>query len=266
MAINKAMYNGVNAIMDAYDRNAQTPYYSVWAGKDMIFSYNEDDQEAGRIHLLENLIACEQNEHSDILKIKFHPKKEKTFITDRSPAIATLFVRVCDPNYLKGQIQPYNPGPNYGLQNILEKQTEILSGLSNRLSALEEVQMQEEEEADDVEEEDTLGKIGAILNHPAIQTMLGVLLPQIMPAMQPQPQATVSGVETKEELLVGQDVGNEFDIEAVDHAEINYGLIDEALERLSKHTPTLAEDLTALADLADNNPGQFKMLLAMLKK
>jgi len=262
MAINKAMYNGVNAIMDAYDRNAQTPYYSVWAGKDMIFSYNEDDQEAGRIHLLENLIACEQNEHSDILKIKFHPKKEKTFITDRTPAIATLFVRVCDPNYLKGQIQPYNPAPNYGLQNILEKQTEILSGLSNRLSALEEVQMQAEEEADDVEEEDTLGKVGAILNHPAIQTILGILIPQIMPAMQPKPQPIVAGVQ-EDELLQTQ---NDFDIEAVDHAEINYGLIDEALERLSKHTPTLAEDLTALADMADNNPGQFKMLLAMLKK
>jgi hypothetical protein len=261
MAINKAMYNGVNAIMDAYDRNAQTPYYSVWAGKDMIFSYNEDDQEAGRIHLLENLIACEQNEHSDILKIKFHPKKEKTFITDKSPAIATLFVRVCDPNYLKGQIQPYNPAPNYGLQNILEKQTEILSGLSNRLSALEEVQMRDEEEADEVEE-DALGKVGAILNHPAIQTILGILLPQIMPAMQPKPQPIVAGVQEQE--LVQEH--NNFDIEAVNHSEINYGLIDEALERLSKYTATLAEDLTALADMADNNPGQFKMLLGMLKK
>jgi len=262
MAINKAMYNGVNQIMDAYDRNAQTPYYTVWAGKDMIFSYNEDDaKQASSIHLMENLIACEQNEHSDILKIKFHPKKEKTFITDKSPAIATLFVRVCDPNYLKGQIQPYNPAPNYGLQNILEKQTEILSGLSNRLSALEEVQMRDEEEADEVEE-DALGKVGAILNHPAIQTILGILIPQIMPAITPKPQPIVAGVQEQE--LVQEQ--NNFDIEEINHTEINYGQIDDALERLSKHTLTLAEDLTALADMADNNPGQFKMLLGMLKK
>jgi len=261
MAINKAMYTGVNQIMDAFDRNAQTPYYSVWAGKDMIFSYNEDDAEQGRVYLMENLIACEQNEHSDILKIKFHPKKEKTFITDKSPAIATLFVRVCDPNYLKGQIQPYNPAPNYGLQNILEKQTEILSGLSNRLSALEEVQMRDEEEADEVEE-DALGKVGAILNHPAIQTILGILIPQIMPAITPKPQPIVAGVQEQE--LVQEQ--NNFDIEEINHTEINYGQIDDALERLSKHTLTLAEDLTALADMADNNPGQFKMLLGMLKK
>ena len=75
MAINKAMYNGVQSIMDAYDRNSETPYYSVWAGRDMVFSYNDDDIEKGRNHLLENLIACEQNEHTDILKIKFQAIK-----------------------------------------------------------------------------------------------------------------------------------------------------------------------------------------------
>ena len=106
MAINKAMYNGVQNIMDAYDRNASTPYYSVWAGRDMVFSYNDDDEEKGRNHLLENLIACEQNEHTDILKIKFHPKKEKSFITDKSPSISTLFVRVCDVNQNRGQLIP----------------------------------------------------------------------------------------------------------------------------------------------------------------
>ena len=264
MAINKAMYNGVNAIMDAYDRNAQTPYYSVWAGKDMIFSYNEDDQEAGRVHLLENLIACEQNEHSDILKIKFHPKKEKSFITDKSPAISTLFVRVCDPNYMKGQVQPYNPQPNYGLQSLLERQTEILSGLSNRLSALEETQIQEEEEYEDTED-DTLGKVGVILNHPAIQTILGILLPQVLPMMKAQPQPRVAGVE-QEEILEGEEVGDAFEVEAPDQTEDYLMLIDMALQRLEKHTTNLAGDLTALADMADSNPAQFKMLLSMLKK
>lgn len=265
MAINKAMYNGVNAIMDAYDRNAQTPYYSVWAGKDMIFSYNEDDQEAGRVHLLENLIACEQNEHSDILKIKFHPKKEKSFITDKSPAISTLFVRVCDPNYMKGQVQPYNPQPNYGLQSLLERQTEILSGLSNRMSALEEAQLQEEEEEDETED-DTLGKVGAILNHPAIQTILGILIPQVMPIIKAQPQPTVAGVEQEEEVQEGEEVGDAFEIEAEDPSQDYLMAIDIALQRLEKHTSNLAGDLTALADMADNNPAQFKMLLGMLKK
>jgi hypothetical protein len=42
--------------------------------------------------------------------------------------------------------------------------------------------------------------------------------------------------------------------------------INIALERLSKHTDSLAADLIALADMADNNPAQFNLLLGMLRK
>lgn len=260
MAINKAMYTGVNAIMDAFDRNSQTPYYSVWSGKDMIFSYNDDDAEQGRVYLMENLIASEQNEHSDILKIKFHPKKEKLFITDKTPSIATLFVRVCDPNYFKTQqIQPYNPQPNFALQNIIEKQTEVMSSISNRLALLEEAQIEEEEEAD---EDDTLGKIGTILNHPVVQTFIAAILPSLIPAMGKNLQPQVAGIEQQEvaEMEVYTEPNENL-------GEINeFDSIENSLNRLSKHTNNLAEDLKALADMADNNPAQFKMFLGMLKK
>lgn len=271
MAINKAMYTGVNQIMDAFDRNAQTPYYSVWAGKDMIFSYNEDDAEQGRVYLMENLIASEQNEHSDILKIKFHPKKEKTFITDKTPSIATLFVRVCDPNYFKGQVQPYQAQPNYGMQNLMERQLEMLNGINSRLTALEEVQEEVEEEEDS--EEDVLGKIGTIINHPAVQTLIAALLPNVLTAMKPQPTQAVAGIEPELEQLDEMEAYEQEAVGEIDYTqdEQNYHnhsiqQINIALERLSQHTNSLAADLTALADMADNNPTQFKMLLGMLRK
>jgi hypothetical protein len=259
MAINKAMYTGVNAIMDAFDRNSQTPYYSVWSGKDMIFSFNDDDAEQGRVYLMENLIASEQNEHSDILKIKFHPKKEKLFITDKTPSIATLFVRVCDPNYFKNsQVQPYNPQPNFALQNIMEKQNELMSTLSNRLALLEEAQIEEEEEET---EDDALGKIGTILNHPVIQTFIAAILPSLMPSVKNAMQPQVSGIE-KQEVAEMEVYAEPFEsIGDIDEFE----LIQNSLDRLSKHTNNLGNDLKALADMADNNPAQFKMLLGMLK-
>lgn len=266
MAINKAMYLGVDAIMQAFDRNAQTPFYSVWAGKDMIFSWNDEDMEQGRVYLMENLIASEQNEHSDILKIKFHPKKEKLYITDKTPSIATLFVRVCDPNYMKGNMQPYQPAPNYGMQSLLEKQTEILHGLSSRLQALEDVQMDEEEEDDD--QDDTLGKIGTILNHPAVQTLIAAIMPAMIPAIKPQPAQQVAGIENDD--MVAADP-SEFEneiglIDLQDDQGDQYNDIEQSLTRLAQHTTDLAGDLRALADMADNNPSQFKMLLGMLKK
>jgi hypothetical protein len=270
MAINKAMYTGVTQIMDAFDRNAQTPYYSVWAGKDMIFSWNDDDMEQGRVYLMENLVASEQNEHSDILKIKFHPKKEKTFITDKTPSIATLFVRVCDPNYMRGQVMQQPGGMNYGMQTLLERQMEIMNGINSRLTALEEVQEEEEEEEDETEA--LLGRIGNILNHPTVSAIVATILPQILPSMkaQPQPQPTIAGVDDQLDVIEENELvnGSDFEQEAqyVDLQSDSIEKINIALGRLMAHTNDLGADLTALADMADNNPAQFKMLLGMLRK
>jgi len=266
MAINKAMYNGVNAIMDAYDRNAQTPYYSVWAGKDMIFSYNEDDMEQGRVHLMENLIACEQNEHSDILKIKFHPKKEKLFITDRTPAIATLFVRVTDPNYLKGQVQQYQPSQNqYAINTLIEKQLELMQGMNNRLALLEEAQQDTEDYEEEATEDDVLGKIGALLSNPMVNQLLGLLVPtlagklmQAAPAINGVPEETL--IEDKIDFV--EDLDNEDAVKQIENL-ITDDLVNSLL-RLKKHDQNIAQSLAKLADMADENPGKFKMLITYL--
>ena len=255
MAINKAMYNGVQNIMDAYDRNASTPYYSVWAGRDMVFSYNEDDAEKGRIHLLENLIACEQNEHTDILKIKFHPKKEKTFITDKSPSISTLFVRVCEVNQNRGQVvampQSYQQNQQSNqIAELLQKQTEMLTGLHNRLALLEE---EEEEEEPIGATDDMLGKINGILNHPIVNMALGLLMPSLPELMK---QTAVTPVVTS---LAGVETAEPKEIEDQELEEIQNALI-----RLNGHVENLGDTLTKLADYADKNTSQFNMLLKML--
>jgi hypothetical protein len=246
MAINKAMYNGVQSIMDAYDRNSETPYYSVWAGRDMVFSYNDDDIEKGRNHLLENLIACEQNEHTDILKIKFHPKKEKTFITDRTPAIATLFVRVCDVNQNRGQIMPmqqnYNQNPQ--LIQMLEKQNELISGINNRLALIEE---EPEPEENETETEAVIGRIETLLNHPVLNLVLGLVAPKISEFMKPQNNmvTALAGVENTEN-------------------KSDENLLIEALDLLSKKVENLPLTLHKLALYAEKNNSQFNMLVSML--
>jgi len=245
MAINKAMYNGVQSIIDAYDRNAQTPYFSVWAGRDMVFSYNEDDIEKGRNHLLENLVACEQNEHTDILKIKFHPKKEKYFITDKTPAIATLFVRVCDVNQNRGQIMPMpNNYQNPQLYSLLEKQNELISGIHNRLSLIEETP---EEEENETETEAVIGRIETLLNHPVLNLVLGLVAPKISELMKPQQNmvTALAGVQTLQN-------------------ETQEELLNKALDLLNNKVENLPLTLYRLAEYAEKNPTQFNMLLSML--
>jgi hypothetical protein len=249
MAINKAMYNGVQDIMNAYDRNAEVPYYSVWAGRDMVFSYNDDDIEKGRNHLLENLIACEQNEHTDILKIKFHPKKEKTFITDKTPAIATLFVRVCDVNSNRGQImQMPNNYQNPQLINLIEKQNELISGLHNRISLIEETP--EEEEDQETPSEQMIGRIENLLNHPLLNLALGLISTKLPELLKPKNNMVTS--------LAGVDpVQKEIQNDQLQE-------IENALERLNNHVDNLGLTLTKLANYADKNTDQFNMLLKML--
>ncbi len=42
--------------------------------------------------------------------------------------------------------------------------------------------------------------------------------------------------------------------------------ITRAIETLQKHDERLGDDLLILADMAENSPGQFKMLLSILRK
>jgi hypothetical protein len=58
MAVNKAQATGTRRIMEWFDRNATTPYFSVWSNttpskKELNFGWYEEDLEAGR-NKLEN--------------------------------------------------------------------------------------------------------------------------------------------------------------------------------------------------------------------
>jgi hypothetical protein len=165
MALEKAMVTGTRGTMDWFDRNATSPYYSVWVNrKQLLFSWNDDDMEAGRTKLEDDLNAIEQNNVSDLLIIKLHPKKEKGgFITDKSPIYASLNFRPAElerPNY--GMQQMGGMGYSNKMENVLERVLETQNAILTKLNADE---LEEEEE----EEKSTLG---SILNNPQIQTLL----------------------------------------------------------------------------------------------
>jgi hypothetical protein len=257
MAINRAMYNGIQDIMNAYDRNAEVPYYSVWAGRDMIFSYNGDDLEQGRNHLLENLVAAEQNDHTDILKIKFHPKKEKLFITDKTPSIATLFVRVCDLNQNRGQIMPINNNyQNPQIISLLEKQNEMISGLNNRLALIEESEP-EDLQQNNSETENMLGRIEGILNNPIVNLLVGILGPKLADLLVPVEKnkvASLAGIEKLNQDIIQNEMPD------IDQQK----MLEESLIKLNLFVENLPLTLNKLANYAEKNNEQFNMLVKML--
>ena len=136
MAVNNAMVTGTRGIMEWFDDNSTTPYYSVWSGpKQMNFSWNDDDQDAGRQILEKNIVAFEQNGVGTLLTLKLHPKKDKAgHITNVTPHYASIQFR---PAELERAM--YNPHHIAGVRDndtsqllkaMIENQNLILSKLS----------------------------------------------------------------------------------------------------------------------------------------
>jgi len=140
MAVQKAMTTGTSGVMDWFDRNATSPYYSVCeiispTKKELLFSCNEDSVDNARRILEENISAFEQNGVNTLYALILHPKKDKTgYITMNTPSHAMLKFRPAEleqPVYGVGAYTGGGGGSNrYEMEKIMEKLTMLESKLA----------------------------------------------------------------------------------------------------------------------------------------
>ena len=130
MAVQKAMTTGTNGVMDWFDRNATSPYYSVCeiispTKKELLFSCNEDSVDNARRILEENISAFEQNGVNTLYALILHPKKDKTgYITMNTPSHAMLKFRPAEleaPVYGVGAYTGGGGSNRYEMEKIMEK-------------------------------------------------------------------------------------------------------------------------------------------------
>jgi len=169
MAVQKAMTTGTSGVMDWFDRNATSPYYSVCeiispTKKELLFSCNEDSVDNARRILEENISAFEQNGVNTSYALILHPKKDKTgYITMNTPSHAMLKFRPAEleqPVYGVGAYTGSGGGNNsYAMEKIMDK----LNMLESRLAAAEEF-----EEI----EQPPQSPINAMLSNPQVQEAL----------------------------------------------------------------------------------------------
>ena len=197
MALEKAMVTGTRGIMDWFDRNATSPYYSVWVNrKQLLFSWNDDDMEAGRSKLEDDLAAIEQNNNNDLIIIKLHPKKDKAgYITDKTPIYGSLVCRASELERLNyGMPQIAGMGYNNKMENVLERVLETQNAILTKLNA-EELE----------EEEEDKGMLGNILSSPQMQTLLIAGMTKLLGIGGTDPVATgLAGIEedTNEAIII----------------------------------------------------------------
>lgn len=172
MAVNKAQATGTRRIMEWFDRNATTPYFSVWSNttpskKELNFGWYEEDLEAGRNKLENDLDALEQNGVNELYTILLHQKKNKDgYITLDTPYYASLKFRAAELE--QPMIMPMQHiagmGSNQRLESVLEKMMETQNMILTKLSADEFDENEDGENEGDV--------IGGLMKNPEIQAMI----------------------------------------------------------------------------------------------
>lgn len=228
MAINKAWCTGVNALMEWFDDHAEQPYYSVWRGRNLSFSWNNDDMEAGRLKLLNDISFAEHNNVSEVLTLKLHNKKDKSgYITSSTPTYGSLDFRPSPMEQQSYGVSVPNAANSYAMEKILDK----LNVLESRIAGYESM------EDDFEEEEKPLSPINAMLNNPEIQ------------------QALVSGVMG----MIGSLLGNSGTVKSLAGADDQ----NEAIELLNvlMNKGVTVDHLRKLSEMSD---AKLKSLLLML--
>jgi len=113
----------------------------------------------------------------------------------------------------------------------------------------------------DSEDENRLGVIGEILDHPAIRPVIPQLLQNVVSKI----FATPSQVRELPKMQAVSGVGTVATNQATDNQNITAyqaAEIERAIERLIKADPKLSEHLTKLADMSERDPESFNLIIS----
>jgi hypothetical protein len=242
---NNAGIVGTSDVMEWYDRNAPTHFWSVTDSKGrFIFSNVENDENISREKLEANIRAAESQGIEATYTLNIYPKVPKCgYYSKRDEAMLVCVFRPTAFNPIS--YQPMNQMGYPGQPNLM---TEI-SALRSEIAALKMQQEIDDQDDDDDEPEENF--LSGLMKSPQIQTMI---LSQLSSLFAPGQKVThVAGIQQTETMA------NETEIE-------NEERIYNAVERLKLVDEHLASDLELLCEMAETDKFQFNFLLKMLRK
>lgn len=223
--------HNIDAVLRYYE-NSDAAAFSVYAGHKIDetvrrYSYDGEDKIKGGQELSEALQSVASNPNNTNTYLLVINKRVKNKLVPEN----TITFQLND-----SRIMPYQamsgPGNNSGEIAALRAE---LAALRMQLAA-----QNEDPDEDEDEDEDENNIVGNLLKNPEIQKNLVMGLMSLFNAPKVQAMAGIDQPEAEK--------------------------ITRAIEILQKHDEQLGNDLLILAEMAENSPGQFKMLLGMLRK
>jgi hypothetical protein len=234
---------GTSEVMDWYDLNATTHFWSVTNSKGQIVFFNvENDENISREKLEANLRAAESKGIEATFTLNIYPKVPKCgYYTRKDEAMVVCIFRPTAFNPVS-----YQPINQMGMAN--PNLMNEINSLRSEIAALKMQQELDEEEDEEPEEENFLA---GFMKSPQIQTLI---LSQLSSIFAPGQKVThVAGIEKTETMANETEIDNE-------------ERIYEAVERLKLVDDQLASDLELLCEMAETDKFQFNFLLKMLRK
>jgi hypothetical protein len=242
MAENKAWLTGVDPVVKWYEDMAppDAPYYSVWGGRQLIFSYSGLDLQGGVDILVLNLNMAVESKNSSVLTLRLHQELSKgMYVNDRTPYHSSLCFRAVPVG--DDALAIYNLSGAGMLGQINERLKKLEGGFS------------------DDKPQGAMGFITGLLENPqvgplvaqaaigAIMGLVNKFVPGIMPGAPgaaPPPSPPMPAIGSI------QDGVHDF---------------DWAMETMERVDPDMEKHIIKLAELSEKNPDFFKMLISQLK-
>lgn len=219
-----------NSVLDAYsDRDVKA--WSIWQGKQFMFK-------GWGLEELEPIIDLLGNGGTNAIYTLrvYEDLEDKRQIKSNSVDDGSFNFRLNDE---RQEITNSQYWKNDNRENILDKLTRIEARL--------------DEEDTEVKTNKSLGKLGDILEHPAILPVVPLLIEKVLSALlgpnnqaQQQPQLNYTAPQS----LAGIDSNDD--------------LIRINIEKLKKHDPDLGTHLSKLVEIAETNPTLFKAIINSL--
>lgn len=235
-------------VLDAYE-NWDTPHFAIWNGKQLLFAYdkNEGSIDEG-IQLLQQWLQwIEAGESAGIYTLAIYKDPAKS-ITNATPYNGSV-------NF---QLHQYQYGGNGGGQLINGAGDTGMKMLLDEIKAmrleLNKIKEQDDKDDDDDDDGDMLGKVATLLNNPIVTGIIGSLFPNIKPGKPQTHMASIPNQSGHSSRIAG--------IAATE--EQNQQRIADALAKLQKTVPNLADILEKLSQLAEKKPSNFKFYTSAL--
>jgi hypothetical protein len=276
----RAMFTGADSIKGMFLQSYQANYsYSLaYAEKgDPCFQYAGDDHEKGEADFEAYIDALDDNGNDDLLYLRFHPLEKKKgqsipYIDRKTDVIVVTPIRVKklgEGDIINGVGEVRENSGTWKMYEAVNAIKTLPQAMLERQTAFEEKMLLLLDEPEgppitgvkiDPTEKYITMAIGALKEPNVIQNIQGLIkmfFPNYQPPQMARPQPAINGINDTQmaEPQTEQQTQTQ---------EVDIDLLNSHLNRLAAHC-NLTGDLGKLADLAEQNPQMFQMVLTQLR-